>query len=354
MDLQQPTPAQLGYRMPAEWAPHQATWLSWPHKRESWPGAFEHAEPAMVQAVAALASSETVRINVLDARHEAHVRGLLTAGDVDLRQVVFHHFPTNDAWCRDHGAIFVTRPGENPLLALDCGFNAWGGKYPPWDLDNEIPRQMAEALDVPRYEAGLILEGGSIEVNGAGSVLTTEHCLLNPNRNPTLDRTQIEQALCALLGVSQVLWLGEGIVGDDTDGHIDDITRFVSRDTVVTAVEHDRADANHGPLQRNLERLREMRLADGSPMRIVELPMPRPVMHQGERLPTSYANFYVANSVVLMPAFADPADAQAAQVLAGCFPGRRVVPIDCRKLVVGLGAFHCLTQQLPAVGAMHS
>ncbi len=352
--MQQPTPAQLGYRMPAEWEPHQATWLSWPHKRESWPGAFEHVEPAMVQAVAALASSETVRINVLDARHEAHVRGLLANGAVDLRQVVFHHFPTNDAWCRDHGAIFVTRPGAAPLLALDCGFNAWGGKYPPWDLDNQIPRQMAEVLGVPRFEAGLILEGGSIEVNGAGSVLTTEHCLLNPNRNPTLDRTQIEQALRALLGVDQVLWLGEGIVGDDTDGHIDDITRFVSRDTVVTAVEHDRADDNHEPLQRNLERLREMHLADGSPIRIVALPMPRPVLHEGERLPASYANFYVANSVVLMPAFADPADALAAEVLAGCFPGRRVVPIDCRKLVVGLGAFHCLTQQLPAVGAMHS
>lgn len=352
--MQQPTPAQLGYRMPPEWEPHQATWLSWPHKRESWPGAFEHAEPAMVQAVAALASSETVRINVLDARHEAHVLGLLAAGDVDLRQLVFHHFPTDDAWCRDHGAIFVTRPGTAPLLALDCGFNAWGGKYPPWDLDNDIPRQMAQTLGVPRFEAGLILEGGSIEVNGAGSVLTTEQCLLNPNRNPTLDRSQIEQALGALLGVSQVLWLEEGIVGDDTDGHIDDITRFVSRDTVVTAVEHDRADANHDPLQRNLERLREMRLADGSPIRIVELPMPRPVMHEGERLPASYANFYVANSVVLMPAFADPADALAAQVLSGCFPGRRVVPIDCRKLVVGLGAFHCLTQQLPAVGAMHS
>ena len=308
----------------------------------------------MAKAVAALATSETVRINVLDARHASHVRGLLESARVDLRQVVLHCFPTNDAWCRDHGAIFVTRPGESPLLALDCGFNAWGGKYPPWDLDNEIPRQMAEAIGVPRFEAGLILEGGSIEVNGAGCVLTTEHCLLNPNRNPSLDRAGIEQALRELLGADQVLWLGEGIVGDDTDGHIDDITRFVSRDTVVTAVENDPTDDNHMPLQRNLERLRDMRLADGSSLRIIELPMPRPVMHAGERLPASYANYYVANSVVLMPAFADPADAVAEQVLSRCFPGRRIVPIDCRKLVVGLGAFHCLTQQLPAVGAMQA
>jgi len=348
--LQQPTPARLGYRMPAEWAPHAATWLSWPHNRESWPGAFEPAEAAMVQAAVALAGSELVRINVLDAGHEAHVRAALAAGGGDLQRFAFHHFPTNDAWCRDHGAIFVTREGDDaPLAALDCGFNAWGGKYPPWDLDDRIARQMAEALEVPRFEGGLVLEGGSIEVNGAGTVLTTENCLLNPNRNPALGRADIEAALRALLGVHQVLWLGDGIVGDDTDGHIDDITRFVSHATVVTAVEADRTDENCRPLLENLERLRGMRLADGTPLRIIELPMPRPVYHQGERLPASYANFYIANSLILMPAFMQPADDEAAHVLAACFPGRRIVPVDCRRLVVGLGAFHCLTQQVPAV-----
>lgn len=346
--MQHPTPAELGYRMPAEWSPHQATWLSWPHKRASWPGAFEHVEPVMVEAVAALAESEPVRINVLDGGHEAHVRRLLEAAGVEPARVLYHRFPTNDAWCRDHGAIFVTRPGEAPLAALDCGFNAWGGKYPPWELDNEIPRQMAEVLGLPRFEAGLILEGGSIDVNGEGTVLTTEDCLLNPNRNPAMDRPAIEQALRELLGVEQVLWLGEGIVGDDTDGHVDDITRFVARATVVTAVEPDHNDPNHRPLQANLERLRAMRLRDGSALEIIELPMPRPVFHEGERLPASYANFYIGNSVVLMPAFADPADDRAAGILADCFPGRRIVPLDCRKLVVGLGAFHCLTQQVPA------
>jgi agmatine deiminase len=300
-------------------------------------------------AAVALASSELVRINVLDADHEAHVRAALCAGGGELQGFVFHHFPTNDAWCRDHGAIFVTREGDTPLAALDCGFNAWGGKYPPWDLDDRIARQMAEALEVPRFEGGLVLEGGSIEVNGAGTVLTTENCLLNPNRNPALERADIEATLRALLGVQQVLWLGDGIVGDDTDGHVDDITRFVSRDTVVTAVETDRGDENYRPLLENLERLRSMCLPDGTPLRIIELPMPRPVYHQGERLPASYANFYIANSLILMPAFMQPADETAASVLAACFPGRRIVPVDCRELVVGLGAFHCLTQQVPAV-----
>ncbi len=352
--MQHPTPAERGYRMPAEWSPHQATWMSWPHKRASWPGAFEHVEPVMVSAVAALAESEPVRINVLDAAHETHVRRLLGDAAVDPARVLCHRFPTNDAWCRDHGAIFVARAGEMPLAALDCGFNAWGGKYPPWELDNEIPRQMAEALGIPRFEAGLILEGGSIDVNGEGTVLTTEDCLLNPNRNPAMDRPAIEQALRELLGVEQVLWLGQGIVGDDTDGHVDDITRFVARATVVTAVEPDRNDPNHAPLQANLERLRAMRLVDGSALEIIELPMPRPVFHEGERLPASYANFYIGNSVVLMPSFADPADEHAAGILADCFPGRRIVPLDCRKLVVGLGAFHCLTQQVPLTPEMQA
>ncbi|MFU8820231.1 MAG: agmatine deiminase family protein [Gammaproteobacteria bacterium] len=344
--LTRPAPAELGFRAPAEWAPHQATWISWPHNPETWPGVLAEAEASMVAAVTALASGETVRINVLDAAHEAHVRTRLGAV-ANSPAVVFHYFPTNDAWCRDHGAIFV-RDDAGRLAAVDCGFNAWGGKYPPWDLDDAIPAQMAAALGLQRFQGGLILEGGSLDFNGAATVLTTEQCLLNENRNPDLSRTDIEARLGLLFGVHQVLWLGEGIIGDDTDGHVDDITRFVAEDVVVTVVEPDPSDPNHAPLAENLDRLRAMRLHDGRPLRIIELPMPARVELDGARLPASYGNFYIGNEVVLLPAFGQPADERAARILADCFPGRRIVPIRANELVVGLGAFHCLTQQVPA------
>jgi len=348
MTMTRPAPAELGYAMPAEWAPHQATWISWPHNPETWPGCLPEAETAMVAAVKLLAGGETVRINVLDADHEAHVRGLL--GSVaDTPAVTFHQVPTDDAWCRDHGAIFV-RDNQGRLATVDCGFNAWGGKYPPWDRDDAVAARMAGILDLPRFDGGMILEGGSIDVNGGGALLTTEQCLLNPNRNPGLSRAEIEERLQLLFGVQQVLWLGDGIIGDDTDGHIDDITRFVGYDRVITVVEPDPADPNHAPLADNLERLRSMRLADGRPLRIIELPMPEPVELDGARLPASYGNFYIGNEVVLMPAFDQPRDEVAARILARWLPGRRVVPIRANELVVGLGAFHCLTQQVPAAG----
>jgi len=304
----------------------------------------------MVQAVATLATSETVHVNVLDAAHEAHVRAMLD--EATLAAVRFHLYPTNDAWCRDHGAIFVTRPAERgaPLAALHFDYNAWGGKYPPYDLDRQIARLMAEFLNVPRFPGGMILEGGSIEVNGAGTLLTTEQCLLNPNRNPSLTREDIERRLREMLGVEQIIWLGDGIEGDDTDGHIDDLTRFVAADTVVTVVEPNTRDFNHAPLAANLERLRGLRLHDGRALEILELPLPAPVWFQGQRLPASYANFYIANRVVLQPVFDDPNDALAVATLQKCFPDRRVVPINCRMLVLGLGTFHCLTQQVPRVG----
>lgn len=344
------SPAAAGYAMPAEWWPHQATWISWPHKRESWPGRFEPVEPVMVEAVAALAAGELVRINVLDEAHERHVQSLLE-GRVSPDTVRFHRFRTDDAWCRDHGAIFVMRRDEDEarLLALDFRFNAWGGKYPPWDQDDAIPPQMAAALGVPCHAVDMVLEGGSIDVNGAGSLLTTEQCLLHPNRNPSLGREDIERRLCDNLGVRQVIWLGDGIVGDDTDGHIDDLTRFVAEDTVITVVEHDRQDENYEALSENRERLEAVRLHDGRSLRVIELEMPRPVLYEGDRLPASYANFYIGNRVVLMPAFDDPADGPNRTALARCFPEREIVPIDCRELVLGLGTFHCLTQQVPAL-----
>lgn len=338
-----------GYAMPAEWGPHQCTWISWPHNRDTWPGKFEPVEPVMARFVGALSKTEVVRVNVLDAAHERRVKGFLE-GEASADNVRFHRFPTNDAWCRDHGAIFVTREGAGPpLLALDFGFNAWGEKYPPYDLDDAIPAQMAAALDVPCRPVAMILEGGSIDVNGAGALLTTEQCLLNPNRNPSMTSEQIEDELKAALGVTDVLWLGEGIVGDDTDGHVDDLTRFIAETTVVTVVERDRGDDNHEALAANRERLSGMRLGDGRSLDVVELEMPGAVEFRGDRLPASYANFYIGNRVVIVPTFDDPADAPNLKVLETLFPGRDVVGIDCRDLVLGLGTFHCLTQQVPAV-----
>ena len=332
--------------MPAEWAPHAATWLSWPHNLDTWPGCFELVEPAMVEVVRALAAAEQVHINVRDADHAQHVERLL-AGHADARRIHLHRVPTNDAWIRDHGAIFVTaEAADEPLLAVDYDYNAWGGKYPPYDLDRQVGRRMAEILDVPRFAPGIVLEGGSIDVNGAGALLTTEQCLLNPNRNPQLERADIESNLRDALGVEQIIWLGEGIAGDDTDGHIDDLTRFTSRDTVVTVIEPNRADPNHARLAVNRRQLDDV-VVDGSRLNVVELPMPEPVYNAGERLPASYANFYVANEVVLAPVFACPQDDAACAILADCFPNRRVIPLDARPLVAGLGALHCLTQQVP-------
>jgi len=342
------SPAARGYVMPAEWSPHQATWISWPHKHESWPGKFAPVEPVMVRFVAAVSAHELVHINVLDAVHEKHV-GTLLEGHANPANVRFHRFPTNDAWCRDHGAIFVTRQGQDGPegLALDFRFNAWGGKYPPFDLDDAIPPKMADVLGVPCESIDMVLEGGSVDVNGSGALLTTEQCLLHPNRNPLLTQDDIEARLRDFLGVRQVIWLGEGIVGDDTDGHVDDLTRFVAEDAVVTVVEHDRADENYAALAENRERLEKLRLADGRPLTVHELQMPGPVVYEGDRLPASFANFYIGNRCVVMPAFNDPADEPARRVLAACFPGREVVGIDCTDLVLGLGTFHCLTQQVP-------
>jgi len=346
-----------GYHMPAEWSAHQATWFSWPHNPDTWPepGELAAVERAMAQAVEALAAGELVHINVLDAQHAAHVRSVLGSAFHPGR-IHLHEVPTNDAWCRDHGAIFLVNDVAAPaagafgrrLLAVDFRFNAWGGKYPPFDLDDAVPGHMARILGASRERLDMVLEGGSVDVNGAGALLTTERCLLNPNRNPHLGREDIEQALRATLGVRQIIWLDDGIVGDDTDGHVDDISRFVSPRRVLTMVEPDVKDPNHSPLAENLARLRAVRLADGKPLEIIELPMPGPLMRKGERLPASYANFYVGNRVVLLPVFDDPRDVLAVQTLQACFPSRRVVPIDSREVVVGLGAWHCLTQQVPA------
>jgi agmatine deiminase len=336
--------------MPAEWEPHRGTWLSWPHKKASWPGKFEPVPRIFARLATHLSAHEEVHINVADAAMEAEARGILDRAGADRDRIFFHHNPTNDAWCRDHGPIFVNRdtPGRREQAIIDWGYNAWGAKYPPYDLDDVVPARIAEELGLPLYLPGIILEGGSIDVNGRGTLLTTEACLLNPNRNPHLGRAEIEDYLRAYLGVTKVLWLGDGIVGDDTDGHVDDLTRFVNPDTVVTVVEHDPHDENFEPLQENLERLRGMTDQDGRPLRVVTLPMPRPLYQDDQRLPASYANFYIGNGVVMLPTYDAERDAEATTTLQSLFPDHRVIGIDCTDLVWGLGAFHCVTQQWPA------
>jgi len=348
--------------MPAEWEPHAATWLSWPRREGiSFPDSFDRVMPALRAMVEALIESEQVCINVCDAAHEAEARAVLDG--LPSERITFYRIPTNEPWCRDHGPIFVTRqrglarePGNtgrregapSPLAIVDWDYNAWGNKYPPFDLDEIAPTHVAKILDVPVFYPGMILEGGAIDVNGAGALLTTKSCLLNKNRNPNLSRDEIEQRLRDYLGVRDILWLGDGIAGDDTDGHIDDLARFVSESTVVTIVEKNRDDENYEPLQQNLALLEAMKIG-GRGIEVITLPMPKKIVRDGLRLPATYANFYIANSCVLVPTFADSADEVALSVLRKCFPNRRVIGIDCRELIWGLGAFHCLTQQQPKV-----
>jgi agmatine deiminase len=341
-------PSELGFRFPAEWEPHSATWLSWPRPDGiSFPGSYHRVVPTLVKMVAALVGAEQVCINVGSERQEEEVRGYLS--EVDSTHLRFARIPTNEPWCRDHGPIFVTRKEDPKVLVLDWGYNAWGGKYPPFDFDDDVPTKVASLLNLPVVYPGLVMEGGSLDGNGEGTLLTTESCLLNPNRNPGVAKGTIEETLKNYLGVKQILWLGEGIDGDDTDGHVDDLTRFVSRSTVVTVVESDPTDVNYEPLQENLRRLNEMKLWDGTSLTVVELPMPAAIEREGLRLPASYANFYIGNEVILLPTYADKNDAEATETLQCLFPMRKVIGIDCRELIWGLGAFHCLTQQQPRV-----
>jgi agmatine deiminase len=341
------SPAAVGYRMPAEWEPHTATWLSWPRREGiSFPESFDRVLPALRAMVEALIGSEQVCINVCNRAHEAEARSVLS--ELPMERIIFYTVRTNEPWCRDHGPIFLTRDSDPRLAVVDWDYNAWGNKYPPFDLDEAVPTRIGEILKLPVFYPHMILEGGSIDVNGTGALLTSESCLLNRNRNPNVSRDEIEQRLRDYLGVSDILWLGDGIVGDDTDGHIDDLTRFVSERTVVTVIEENPADENHKPLQENLKRLREMKIG-GRKLAIVTVPMPKKMVREGLRLPASYANFYIANTCVLVPTFADANDEAALSVLRDCFPDRRVIGIDCRELIWGLGTFHCLTQQQPGI-----
>ncbi len=337
--------------MPAEWARHRATWLSWPHNLETWPTYLEIVREIWLRMVAALSPHEQVYLLVSDGAVKTEVTARLNVAKADMANVTLLEIPTVDVWMRDYGPTFVTRTDpDRPLAFNDWIFNGWGGKYKAYEEDETVARAIAELLQVPVFDHRLILEGGSIEVNGAGTCLTTEQCLLNRNRNPHLSRAQIEEFLKNSLGVRHVLWLGEGIVGDDTDGHIDDIARFVNPTTVACIIESDARDDNYRFLQANHERLQSARDQDGNKLNIVCLPCPAPVYYDGARLPASYANFYIANEVVLVPVFDDDNDKATLGILQECFPSRKIIGLRCNEVVAGLGALHCVTQQEPAVG----
>ena len=364
------TPAAGNYRMPAEWEPHEATWIAWPHNRDDWPGKFAPIPWVYAEIVRHLSRVETVRILVQGKNAAERVRGILRLHNASLEQVQCFSIATERSWLRDSGPTFVVRdpgPGPSasasspPIALIDWKFNAWA-KYENHAKDNRVPRKVARALGLPRWvprrgsdpgSPRIVLEGGAIDVNGRGTLLTTEECLLSETqaRNPGLGRTDLERIFADHLGASHTIWLGRGIEGDDTHGHVDDIARFVDPQTVVAVVEPRKDDPNHEPLADNFRRLELARDQDGSPLRVVPLPMPEPVVFDGVRLPASYANFYIANRLVLVPTFNDPSDRVALGTLAGLFPDRRVVGIHSVDLVLGLGTLHCLTQQQPAVAA---
>ncbi|MDO9254466.1 MAG: agmatine deiminase family protein [Bacteroidales bacterium] len=350
MIFEHPTPKELGYKFPAEFALHLATWLSWPHKEESWPGKIDAIFPSYSLFIKELTKGEKVCINVADEAMKAFAVSHLQKAEVDFSKVEFFFHPTNDAWCRDHGPAFlINTEAAQKKVIVDWGYNAWGNKYPPYELDDVIPTLIGKKLNIPVYNPGIVMEGGSVEFNGNGTLLTSRSCLLNPNRNPHLNQSRIEEYLSNYYGVDQILWIDEGIVGDDTDGHVDDTVRFVNEDTVLTVIEENATDENYNLLQHNLKQLQQMRLLNGKQLNIIELPMPDKLVYEGQRLPSSYANFYIANKSVIVPIFRSKNDDKALQIIQQCFPSRNVVGIDSTDIIWGLGSFHCLSQQEPFV-----
>ena len=344
------TPKQLGYYFPAEFDPQRAIWLSWPHKEASWPGKIHTIYPNYALFVKEITQGQLCCINVADSQMEKFATEILQNAGVDLSKVQFYYHPTNDAWCRDHGPAFlVNKDKSKPKVIVNWDYNAWGNKYPPYDLDTNIPLRIGESLGLQVFTPGIVMEGGSVEFNGAGTILTSTACLLNENRNPHLNQAQIEQYLCDYYGQDQVLWVDEGIVGDDTDGHIDDTVRFVNADTVITVIEPNKQDENHDILQHNLRQLQQMRLLNGKQLNIIELPMPDAVIWEDQRLPASYANYLITNKYVIVPTFRSAKDDVAMQIIQQAHPEREVVGIDSTEIIWGLGSFHCLSQQEPAI-----
>lgn len=334
-------------RWPAEWEPQEAVWLSWPHREDLWQGGLQELTQRYAELAALISPHAEVRINAASPLHPG-IEALLRTHGVEHYRLFDH--PTNDVWCRDHGPIFVQRRAGGMQVA-DWVFNAWGGKFEPWDLDNAVPARIAESLSLPRLSSEVVLEGGAIEGNGEGLVLTTEAVLLNPNRNPGRTKADIEAELHRLLGSTHVFWLGEGIEGDDTDGHVDDMVRFVNPSAVVSVMEPDPHSPHYRHLAENNERLQDLRTPSGSRVEVVPLPMPDPIVARDwrlEQLPASYANFLICNGLVVVPVFMqEKGDDRALGILRECFPGKRVVGIDARRFVIEGGAVHCMTQQQP-------
>ncbi|MBA4854082.1 agmatine/peptidylarginine deiminase [Emticicia sp. BO119] len=345
------TPKQQGFFFPAEWHPHRATWLSFPQSSDSWDYGerLERIYPSYMAFIKAIAESEKVCINAKDKQQKSLIINLLDQYKINHSQIEIPIHTTNDSWCRDHGPAFLINPETRQKMIVEWGYNAWGGKYPPYGDDDEIPIKIANYLGLPYVVPGIIMEGGSVEFNGKGTVLTSKSCLLNLNRNPHLNQQHIEQYLYDYYGVDQVLWVTDGIVGDDTDGHIDDTTRFVNEDTVLTVIEHDKTDDNYHPLKQNLADLTRMRLLNGKQLNIKELPMPEAVYDSGIRLPASYANFLITNGAVIVPTYNCDKDDTALDIIQGCFPDRKIIGIDATEIIWGLGSFHCLSQQEPIV-----
>jgi len=347
-DLEQNTPKELGYRFPAEWEPHRAPWLSYPHGGSySWPGTLPRIYPFYNRFIKEISKGEQVCINIRDLKLKEMVGKELEQTGVEMERVTFFLNPTNDSWCRDHGPAFLVNLGaKDPKVIISWKYNAWGDKY-PHDLDDKIPMLVGQYLDLPVFYPGIVMEGGAVEFNGKGTLLTTTACLLHENRNPGLFQHEIEEKLRDYYGVDQILWLDEGIDGDDTNGHIDDITRFFKEDGVVTVVEPNKLDANYKPLKTNLKKLRSFRLPNQKQLDIVELPMPKAVVYEEQRLPASYANFYISNHSVIVPTFRCREDDVALSILGECFPDRHIVGIDSVEIIWGLGSWHCLSQQEP-------
>ena len=353
------TPAARGFSFPAEWVRHRGTWISWPRPEGiSFPGKYHEAIEDIAGLIRVLVSREEVHLNVPNDNYERIVRTFLGERRMSLRRVFFHHISTNEAWARDHGPAFVLRKrgGKTEAAIVDWGFNAWGGKYPPWDADDNVPTRIAEELELPVFYPGIVMEGGAVDFNGAGTVMTTTSCLLNKNRNPVLRegggqaraKQRVEEYLRDYYGQKHVIWLGEGIEGDDTDGHIDDLARFIDERTIAIGIETNRRDPNYTILQKARRALDKARDQDGRSFNIVELPMPKPLSYEGQRVPATYVNFYFANGALLVPTFGSrERDRNAIRILQKHLPKRDVIGVDCRKLIWGLGAIHCFTQQQP-------
>ncbi|MGJ8673183.1 agmatine deiminase family protein [Rubritalea sp.] len=345
--------SQQEIRWPAEWEKQDAVWFSWPHRQDTWPAEkLTQIRSQFTQIIATCSRFQPVSINAAAPLH-AGIRKALAPSHCKLDRITLHDHSTNDVWCRDHGSTFVINQTSNKLRAIDWHFNSWGGKFPPWDLDDQVAQQMATATQAEHYRSPLYLEGGAIEGNGAGTMITTEAVALNPNRNPEWTKSDVEAELSKALGVKNIFWLPSGIEGDDTDGHIDDLTRFVREDAIVSIVENDSKDPNYRTLQQNLEILQDLKTVSGSNVEIVELPMPTPLRTKGwrlEMLPASYANFLILNDSVLVPTFnQEKNDDRALGILSECFTGRNVIGIDCRDIVWEGGAIHCISQQQPSL-----